>query len=211
METTVRRAHEIMGVDFFGIKYTAKHFCGIRPQTQQQESFLLEKVPFSENLLNKCRKSHLLHVFFPCDGFFEILEDLDTKEYAKKGKRLIKQSLHDKEFSRECRNQQVGWKLISKELMKNSTLKNFQEEIDLLKKKEVIPSASEVAKAIIGHYLANGERLLENKHARTSSVDLNGRRLAVGGFGEDGLKIDFTWDDEKEPFLGILSAYVNST
>jgi hypothetical protein len=47
---------------------------------------------------------------------------------------------------------------------------------------------------IIGHLLATGERLVERKYVRTSSVDLNGNRVYVSDVGSDGLGVSDYWD-----------------
>jgi len=208
-------AQNIMGTNFFGIEKTIECLCGMRPPTREQEKFL-EEIPFSEDVLYRVQKSHLLVVSFPCYNFFEILQDLDRREYAKREERLLcEQSLNDKNLisiiSKESRNQQASWSLIRKNLVKNSTSKNFEDQIDLLKRGKTLPSISIMVLSVIGHYLATNERIFGKKYARTSSLNLEGGRLSFGGFKpESGLIILPSWDDEKRNYLGIPSAWMNT-
>jgi hypothetical protein len=63
-----------------------------------------------------------------------------------------------------------------------------------------------VAEAILSHFKATGERILENRYVHTSSLDSDGHRVLVGGFDETGLLIS-SWDGgHRSSGIGVASA-----
>lgn len=59
--------------------------------------------------------------------------------------------------------------------------------------------------AIIGHYLATGERLFENICVRCSNLNSDGHRVYVGYFDRDGLNV-YYWDDLRFDYFGLASS-----
>jgi len=60
---------------------------------------------------------------------------------------------------------------------------------------------------IIGHYLATGERLFDERiYVRTSSVGSGGLRVGVGFFGSGGLVVSLYWGGRRGGGLGVSSA-----
>ncbi len=59
---------------------------------------------------------------------------------------------------------------------------------------EEVPTAQAMVYTIIGYSLATGERLVERKYARTSSVDSGGNCVYVSDVGSNGLGISDYWD-----------------
>jgi len=192
--TSQKRAREIMGKNFFGVEEAIRHF-GVNPTRQQLAA--LSEIPFSEAVLEQSKDTHVLVAVFPL-SVLEIPGKVDSKLF-------YDQWWYNKEsFAKE--RGEVTWQLIRKTPVNNSTSKNWQEQQALLSKDDEVPSAQVMVYTIIGHYLATGERLFEHVYVRTSSVDLGGRRVAVGRFDSEGLDVVSHWDDNRYDYLGVSSA-----
>jgi hypothetical protein len=100
----------------------------------------------------------------------------------------------------------VGWHLVRKTPVSNSTSKTWLEQQAILSKDEETPTARVMIYTMIGHYLATGERLFESIYVRCSDVDSGGLRVCVGGFGADGLRVSHDWDGYRYGVLGVSSA-----
>jgi hypothetical protein len=187
-----------MGKNFFGIEEAIKHF-GVNPSRRQLVS--LSEVPFSEETLISCKDTHVLVAVLP-------ISIVEIREIAKK---LINQTLfynqdwYDKEAFANDKGE-TGWQLIRKELIDNSTSKNWSEQQALLANDEETPKAQVVVYTIIGIFLSTGERLLENVYVRCIDLDSDGIRVSVGGFDDRGLGV-YSWnDDDRSSGIGVSSA-----
>ena len=184
--TSQKLAREIMGTNFFGIEEAIKHF-GVNP-SKQQLAYLAE-VPFSEEVLNASKDTHILVAVFP-------LSILHIRGHARK--QSDRTLFYDQDwyngqsFAKE--KGEVGWQLVRKEPVANSTSKNWNEQQALLSKDEETPKAQVVIYTMIGHFLATGERLFEKVYVRCSDLGSYGSRVCVGVFGDEGLYV-FYWDD----------------
>jgi len=101
---------------------------------------------------------------------------------------------------------EVGWQLVRKAPIVDSTNKTWNEQQALLSKDEETPKAQVVVYTIIGHFLATGERLLENIYVRTSSLDSGGDRVNVGNFDAKGLNVNNWNDDNRNDNIGLSAA-----
>ncbi len=183
VKTNEKRAREIMGINFFGPREANEHF-GVTPTRQQRAT--LSEIPFSEEALKASRDTHVLVAVFPL-SILEIRGKVDSKLF-------YDQSWYNKEsFAKE--RGEVSWQLVRKTPVPNSTSKNWQEQQVLLSKDDEVPTAQVMVYAVIGYFLATGERLLENDHVRTSSLDLDGDRVVVGDFDSRGLFIGHYYRD----------------
>ena len=196
--TSQKLAREIMGKNYFGIEEAIKHF-GVNPSKQQLA--YLSEVPFSEEQLSSCKDTHVLVAVFP-------LSILDVRTIAKK---LADQTLfynqdwYDKQAFAKDKGE-VGWQLVRKEPVANSTSKNWNEQQALLSKDEETPKARIVVYTMVGHFLATGERLFEKVYVRCSDLGSGGRRVRVGRFDARGLRVD-RWDgDYRYDDIGVSSA-----
>jgi hypothetical protein len=182
--TCQKRAREIMGKNFFGIEEAIKHF-GINPTHQQLAT--LSEIPFSEALLKQSKDTYILVAVFPL-SILEIRDKVERKFFYNH-----EDAWHNKQlFAKE--HGEVGWQLVRKTPVDNSTLKNWQEQQALFGKDDEVPTARVMVYTIIGYRLATGERLVERKYARTSTVDLEGNVVYVRDVGLDGLGISDYWD-----------------
>ncbi len=192
------RAREIMGRNFFGIEEAIKHF-GVKPSEEQLA--VLGKIPFSEDVLTACKDTHVLVAIFP----MSILDVRSiVKELADQTLFFNNQDWYNKqEFAND--KGEVGWKLIRKVLIDNSTSKTWNEQQALLSKDEETPKAQVVVYTMISHFLATGERLFEKVYVRCVDLDSNGERVVVGYFVAKGIIIKFWEDDTHCDYVGVLS------
>jgi len=190
------RAREIMGKNFFGVEEAIKHF-GVNPTRQQLAAF--SEIAFSEAVLEESKDTHVLAAVFP-------LSILEIRGKVSQGQRLFyDQDWYNKQaFAKE--RGETEWRLIRKTPVDNSISKNWQDQTALLGKNDEVPAAQVMVYAIVGHYLATGERMFEHLYVRTSSVDSDGSRVYVGVFVAGGLCVDYCWGDYRRGCLGVASA-----
>ena len=196
--TSQKLAREIMGTNYFGIEEAIRHF-GVNPSKQQLA--YLSEVPFSEEMLKSCKDTHVLVAVFP-------LSILDVRTIAKKladQPLFYNQDWYDKQVFAKDKGE-VGWQLVRKEPIANSTSKNWNEQRALLSKDEETPKARIVVYTMVGHFLATGERLFEKIYVRCSDLDSVGPRVYVGFFDDEGLFVSYCYDDFRYSDIGVSSA-----
>lgn len=180
--TSQERACEIMGKNFFGIREAVKRF---RVNPTQEQLNALAKIPFSEEVLEQAKDTHVLVAVFPLSIIkirVKARELFCLKEIA---------WWDDESFAKE--RGEVGWHLVRKTPIDKSTSRNWQEQQATLPKNDEVPTARVMVYTIIGHCLATGERLFKSGCVRTSSVDSGGYSIHVGNFGSLGLCIYCHW------------------
>ncbi len=193
--TSQKRAREIMGKNIFGVEEAIKHFA-VNP-TKQQLAYLAE-VPFAESVLEACKDTHILVAVFP-------LSLLDIRGACKDQGLFYNQDWYNKQsFAKE--KGEVGWQLIRKTPVSDSTSKTWDEQNKLLGKDDEVPSLRAVVYAMVGHYKATGERLFEKIWVRCSDLDSGGYRVNVGRFDAKGLRVGNDWDGYRHEPLGLASA-----
>lgn len=196
--TSQKLACEIMGKNFFGIEEAIKHF-GINA-TKQQLAYLSE-VPFSEEVLTSCKDTHILVAVFP-------LSILDIRGIVKKQSDqtlFYSQDWYDKEAFAKNKGE-VGWQLVRKESIANSTSKTWNDQQALLSKDEETPTARIVVYTMIGHFLATGERLFEKIYVRCVDLHSDGYRVYVGRFDSKGLLVNGWYDDYRIDSIALSGA-----
>ncbi|MFA6228179.1 MAG: hypothetical protein WC668_03240 [Patescibacteria group bacterium] len=189
------RAREIMGTNMFGVEEAMKHF-GVNPSKAQLAA--LAEIPFSEAVLEQCKNTHVLVAVFP-------LSILDIRSKANVKKLFYDQSWYNGESFAKSRGK-IGWQLVRKTPVSNSTSKNWSEQQALISQDDETPTAQVLAYTIIGHFLATGERLFERIYVRTSSVGSGGSRVPLGDFAAAGLRVYGSWDDHRDGDLAVSSA-----
>ena len=200
METIVSRtlqkhAREIMDHNMFGIEEAIRYF-GVNPSKEQLAA--LAEVPFSQEVLQSCQDTHVLVAVFP-------LSILDIR--GKVERQLFyghEDAWYNKEKFAKDRGE-IGWQLVRKTPVENSTSKTWNDQQVLLGETEETPPARTMVYTIIGHYLATNERLFQNIYVRTSSLDSDGSCVAVGVFVGAGLGIGYCWDDRRRG-LGLAAS-----
>lgn len=196
LTTSQKRARKIMGKNMFRIEEAIQHFA-VNPTRQQ--ILALSEIPFSGEVLQKVKDTHVLMAVFPL-SILEIRSKVERKLfYGHEDAWYNKQA-----FAKECG--ETSWQLVRKTTVDNSTSKNWEEQQALIPKEDEVPTAQVMVYTIIGHYLDTGEHLFERIYVRTSSVDSDGSRVLVGLFDSFGLSVDLYWGDGRDDCLAVSSA-----
>jgi hypothetical protein len=184
-----------MGKNMFGIEEAIKHFL-VNPMRQQLAA--LSEIPFSEDVLRQCKNTHVLVAVFP-------LSILEIRKMVKDKGLFRNQDWYNKQSFAKDKGE-IGWRLVCKTELPNSTSKTWQEQQPLLGKDDKIPTAQVTIYTIIGHFLATGKRLFKKVYVRTSSADSDGYRVYVGGFDSAGLCVDGGWVGGRFVSFGVAAA-----
>lgn len=194
--TSQKRAREIMGKNFFGIEEVIKHF---RVNPSRQQTAALAEVPFTEEVLEILKGTHILVAVFPM-SILDVRGKVERKLFYSH-----EDAWYNKEFFAKDRGE-VGWHLVRKTPIEDSTSKTWDKQQALLGKDDETPTARVMVYTIIGHYLGSDERLFENIYVRCSCVDSDGSRVRVGYFGSDGLYVNCCWVGLCHSRIGLSSA-----
>lgn len=185
----------IMGQNFFGIEEAIKHF-GVNP-SKRQLAYLAE-VPFTKEVLVACKDTHALVAVFP-------MSILDLRDHVSDKGLFYKQDWYNQQAFAKNKGE-VGWQLVRKVPVADSTSKNWDEQQTLLSKDESTPKAQIVVYTMIGRFLAIGERLFEKVYVRCSDLSSDGYRVVVGGFDGSGLDVSRWSDDDRFSHIGLSAA-----
>jgi hypothetical protein len=188
-----QRAAEIMGGACHGVEALERRL-GIK--LAANETAQLAAVPFSEQRLLASRDTHLL-VACPRASLLALRSKARDAFYYKRA------WYGEEAFARRLPT--VRWRLIRKEPVPGSTSKCWAAQQATLAADELVPGVCEMAYAVVLHYLETGERLLSAVYARTADTDSSGRRVGVGRFGPDGLRIR-SFGDYADYYIGLAAA-----
>ncbi len=195
--TSQQKAREIMGTNMFGIEDAIKHF-DVNPSKTQLAA--LCEIPFSEEVLVASKDTHVLVALFPL-SILDVRGEADCRLfYFHEGTWYNKKQAFAKDRG------EIGWQLVRKTPVDNSTSKSWGEQQKLLGKDEETPKAQVIVYTIIAHFLSTGERLFESIYVRCSDLGSDGFRINVGRFNVIGLHINHYWDDRRHDNLGLSSA-----
>ena len=194
--TSKKHAREIMGHNFFGVDEAIKHF-GVYP-SKLQLAYLAE-VTFTEEVLKSCKDAHVLVAVFPM-SILDIRGKVERTLFFNHDDAWYNKRAFAKDRG------EIGWRLVRKTPVHDSTSKNWDEQQALLDKNEETPSARVCVYTIIGHFLATGERLFENGYVRTSSVASVCGRVGVGLLDQSGLGVSRWLDGSRPGHVGVSSA-----
>ena len=193
-------AQAIMGTNFFGTQEAAKHF---RARWTQRQLDDLATVPFSPEVLEACKCTHILVAGYP----MTLLQVRTKANQAKRGKLFYSPTggwYETEAFARKTKVE-VRWYLIRKKPVDNSTNKSWDDQ-QLLLNDEATPMACVMVYAIIGHFLSRGERLFEKIYVRVSDIDSLGRRVSVGLFDPSGFVVGRGSGSDRLSDLGLSAS-----
>ncbi len=194
--TSQKSAREIMGKNFFGTEEAIKYF-GVNPSKGQLDFFA--GVPFPEEVLRFVKNTHILVAVFKMSVLDIRLCVID------KGLLFFKQDWYNSmAFAKD--KGEVGWQLIRKTPVAGSINRTWGWQKALLAENEETPTAQVMVYSIIGHFLANGEKLFIDVYVRTSSLDSVGNNVSVGIFDFLGLTV-CSGRGEKNGCIGLASAF----
>lgn len=187
-------ARDIMGSNMLGILEVERYFGELTDE--QREA--LEIIPFSEETLKACAKTHIL----VADAGLSLL---DVRKKARNGLFYRQDWFDNEDFAK--RTETARWRLIRKHPVEGSFSKNWSEQERLIDSQiDEIPSARQVVYTTILHFLATGERLFEKVYVRTSDVVSVGYHVCVGDFDEGGLVVGYWNDGDRDSLIGVASA-----
>jgi hypothetical protein len=196
-----KAAKEIMGKNILGIEDAIEHF-KVRPSRSQLAA--LSEIPYSEAKLKACKDTHVLVADFQLsivqmidNKLFRHLIDDDTQKLEDSW--LKKHGFAWNEGATAC------WRLVRIEPEDDSFNKSWVDQLSMFGS-ENDPAPVRVAiYAAIGYFLKTGERMFKKGMSRCAELDMNGRRITVGPFKEDGLRVQAWWDDVRYYETGAAS------
>jgi hypothetical protein len=161
-------AQEIMGKNFLCHKDILACFSEYIPGEEQMAS--LKEVPFNSLTLEEESKK---------DNVLMINPGFTIREIRKSYKPFYDNDFwyRDESFTDELKK--PGWQLLSKDYLKDSTSKSWNQQQALLKNNIEVPDSQTVVFAIILHWVNFKEILFEDVSVRTRSLDFNGNHVTV--------------------------------
>lgn len=164
------------------------------------EAAQLATVPFSQEALSNSRQTHVL-VACARVSLMGLRAKAADAFYFKRA------WYAEEAFARQ--SLRARWRLIRREPVPGSMSKTWARQQGVLGPGELIPGVCETALAVVIHYLQTGERLLPTAYVRTRDVDSAGRRVGLGRFGPDGLRVR-SWGDYPDYYIGLAAARKSS-
>lgn len=192
----------ILGKDFISPEEIMKSRKGVN-YTEEQLAQFGETVPTQE-ILEWCRDNSYMLVAGP-NRPMSLLEIRTMKNgyfYSKEGGWYAEQK---QKFSQNDKVE-TKWYMIRKDIVPESTSKNWDEQHALISDAEFVPNASEFTWAITTYKAVRGIYLFGGIYARTSSLDSDGDHVYVCDFDDRGLRVGNDWDSSRDSFLGLSVA-----
>lgn len=192
----------ILGKDFISPEDVMNSRKGIT-YTDEQLSQFGETVPAQE-ILEWCRDNNFMLVAGP-NRSMSLLEIRTMKNgyfYSKEGGWYAEQK---QKFSQNDKVE-TKWYMIRKDIVPESTSKNWDEQHALIADTEFVPNAPEFVWAITTYKAVRGTYLFGGIYARTSSLGSDGDHVLVGRFDDGGLVVSGSCDSDRLSFLGLSVA-----
>jgi len=194
-----KMAKEVMKDNFFGIEDVMEQF-SLRPTREQLKK--LADIPFSKTTLEACKDTHVLVAVFPM-SILEMVENELFRPLFNIGNPGNKPWFKREYFSWD--EGVVQWCLVRKNPPESSFLKDWAEQLGQFGT-ESDPAQIRIAVyATLGYFLKTGKRLFEENMARCAELDMSGRRVTIGPFKDDGIRIQAWWDDNRCYYVGSAS------
>lgn len=116
-------------------------------------------------------------------------------------------TMHKKRsFFRKEEKVEKRWYMIRKEVLSNSTCKNWSEQKALISEENEVPNAPQLAWAITMYKIIRGTCLFNGIYARTSSISNSRENIVIGNSIAYGLIIDSFEADFRYCNIGISVA-----
>ena len=169
--TSIVRAKEIMGDNFFGIPDMSRIF-EFTPTPRQLA--MLNTVPFRDTTLKACSKTHILIAVLPVSivGMQKLLASKDQRSYPL---RFDTSGMWYAKHAFATTPNEIGWQLIRIAPVDGSFAMSFNQQRELLAEDEELLPAGILVYAMIGHYEAyhshHRERLFNNTTVRSADID----------------------------------------
>ncbi|WP_295556717.1 hypothetical protein [uncultured Hyphomicrobium sp.] len=196
-----------MGQDFISADEIAA-FRGLS-YTEDQFIELGKKLP-DQAIIEQLRDSGMMLVAGPPTTMSLVdVRDVRADFLYSKGPDRDDEGWYDdasEKFAETDKVEALAWIAVRKEAVEDSFSKNWQEQQALIQEPMVIPNAAEAVWALTTYKAVRDVYLLENLYVRTNSVDSDGDRVYVGGFGTAGLGVYGSWGDRRLSGLGVSAA-----
>jgi hypothetical protein len=196
--TSPKLAATIMGEEFHDADALRRHF-GVRLYARDHP--FLHRVPFSRQALEACQGTHVLFV----GGGVSIM---DIRRAVPDAFYFQKAWYEEEEFAN--RPVKTGWYLMRKDAVAGSTSKLWPEQHATMPDDEYTPTACELVLGVILHYLETRERLLSALYVRTDDLDSAGRRVSIGRFASQGLRVLSRGESLRDYYFGLAGALKSS-
>jgi hypothetical protein len=158
------RAREIMGKNYLGVEEGIKRL-RIKPTREQLATF--SKVPFFEAVLEGLKNDFILAAVFPLSPL-EILARVDEHIFGE-----AKEYCRERPFAKECG--QASWQLVPRCRVNYTKEKLLEGQQRILGLSRNNPTAQVVLYAIVGHYLATGEKVLNEDSWKYNTIYTSSR------------------------------------
>lgn len=146
----------------------------------------LEKIPWSAELLQELRETHILFPTVPL-SIMEVRANVPRNTFCD-------QDWYGREKFAKSERPEVRWHLIRKDHLPGSTSKTYPDQLAMLSDKEENPSAVVLVQLMAIYSLTTGKKLFESVYARSCSKSSDGYRVFVY-FYEGQLYVG-NWDDD---------------
>ena len=193
-------AKTILGKDFISPEDVMNSRKGIT-YTDEQLAQFGETVPAQE-ILQWCRDNNFMLVAGP-NRPMSLLEIRTMKNgyfYSKEGGWYAYQKFAQSD------KVETKWYMIRKDIVPESTSRNWKEQQALISNVETVPNSAEFTWAITTYKAIRGVCLFVGIYARTSSLDSDGDHVYVGIFDGKGLYVYRIWDSFRLSDLGLSVA-----
>lgn len=209
-------ARATLGENFFGIEEWSSLY-GINFTKKQLRE--IADFPWSEDILNapcpfvkgkKVKETHF--AFLGLDSFkgkpLTILtwQELHPASKQPKFYSYAPDCWYAREGFATGKISDFRWYLMLKEIVPGSTEKIYQEQIKMLPDEYEVPFAIEEVTKEILYFKKNGAYLNPNRYAHCQDLYSPGHRVHVGHFDQDGLAVDYYWDDRRHSDIGLASS-----
>jgi hypothetical protein len=221
----LEEAREVLGKDFLGPEAIQKT---LEVELDPEELEAISHIPFSRAELEKAKELGMMLVLrvprtrdgkpLTINAMREMFAKGDTLADPKKKKRQLfyrnkGEAWYDNEEFATKPTTQIGWGLVGKSVLSESTSKTWDEQETLLKKwaeqNGLDPTTVrrrtpvEVAYDTLVYYGQNQESLLEDRYDWTSVQSSYGGPVCVGCFGSLGLGVDDDSRGDRGAGLGV--------
>lgn len=177
--------------------------------TDDQLTELVNKIP-ERHILEQLRDSDMMLVAGPPTAMSLIdVRAVHAELFFAEGPDRNDKAWYDEskqKFAKADKVEALCWIALRKEPVGHSLSKKWSEQQALVKKPMIIPNVAEVVWALTTYKAVRDVSLLEDLYIRTSSVDVNGDHVSVGGFDSTGLDVTYFWDGNCKSSLGVSAS-----
>jgi len=199
--TSDKVARAIMGVNMIDTADAIKCF-EVNPSAE--DLAVLEQIPFSEEVLRKCARTHALVADLGTSVmdvwsqhgklFYYYMDSKDTPWYGNGNENWAK------------KRDKPTWRLLGRTAVAGLFDKGYYAQKQLLNETEKVPEAREMVYMVIGNYLVTGEKLFSHRLVRTANLSGSGCRVIIGYFNDLGINISSDIDYMPNSIVGLAFA-----